>query len=650
MRNRMKKLVCLILSASILQLNGLSPFITTRSQGENAARDIVGLTNFINLGEKCNPYGTFYGTLEYTRSSKSRSLAECLFGTDIVSAPCTCDPSIVISGSQTTGRAATDWLADNFGLPTDFKSVVSFRPLIQNVVLDLGFYVGFDEWIEGLYFRANAPITHTKWDMRMFENISKQGSNPDVPGYYSPSGNSNLLHSFTDFISGSNVPTLNDLTVANQAGEISIYPGGIFDPLLSAKISPSALVCAGLAEFRAALGWNWACEDYHVGFNLRFAAPTGTKPKGVFAFEPTVGNGYHWQVGVGLSGHYDFWVSCDGDAHAGIFVDANITHLFNARQKRTFDLKNKPNSRYMLAQKINATQSSAYTDRLNPPPTPVLEFQNEFSPVANLTTFTVDVSIPVQGDLVIMLNYTSNNWSFDLGYNYWAIGCEKIKRACSTSPFKCSKKCPPTPTSIPFAENTWALKGDAAVIGFDPSSPTPPFTFVPVRLAATENSATIHAGTNFPAAGTTDLTVIAAAEANPNIDNIQPAVASASGLPVRSQPTSPLATPQTNSSNPPIFIKATDVDIVGNQGSSNKLFAHFNYMWLERDCWTPYLGFGAEVEWGSSGKCGTSCNTNNTTTTSTTNCNTSCKTTCNPCFKCSVSQWGVWLKGGVAFN
>ena len=66
-------------------------------------------------------------------------------------------------------------------------------------------------------------------------------------------------------------------------------------------------------------------------------------------FDAVVGNGKHWELGGGLTAHYTFWRDDSENKTFGFYLDANITTLFKAREQRTFDLKGKPNSRYLLA-------------------------------------------------------------------------------------------------------------------------------------------------------------------------------------------------------------------------------------------------------------------------------------------------------------
>src|SRR6185436_1681238 len=117
--------------------------------------------------------------------------------------------------------------------------------------------------------------------------------------------------------------------------------------------------------------------------------PTGNKPEGEFLFEPIVGNGHHWTLGVGFNAHAMLWRSECDDSCFGFYLDANITHLFSTCQRRAFDLCTPgANSRYMLAQKLGTN-----TQELNGgSSTSDSQFINIFAPVANLTTSKVNVS------------------------------------------------------------------------------------------------------------------------------------------------------------------------------------------------------------------------------------------------------------------
>ena len=227
-----------------------------------------------------------------------------------------------------------------------------------------------------------------------------------------------------------------------------------------------------------------------------------------------------------------------------------------------------------------------------------------------------------------MFNFTSGSFSWDFGYNFWYRSCEKVERFAGACP-------------SPLDDGaTWALKGDAHVIGFENTG-----TFPAVRLAATQSTADIHAGKNFPAAGTTVAATILTSKANPGIDNPVTAVSN-NGNEISVNPAAFDAdtNPQTRSSVGPVFLTKNNIGVGegSTRGISHKVFSHFSYTWRDKEDWVPYLGFGAEAEFGRKScddckKDSTSCSTQ------------SCDSTCGSCIDCSLSQWGIWIKGGVSF-
>jgi hypothetical protein len=159
-------------------------------------------------------------------------------------------------------------------------------------------------------------------------------------------------------------------------------------------------------------------DTYHVGIFARIVSPTGTCPTGEYLFEPTIGNGKHWELGGGITSHVQLWDNPARKHRLGLYIDATLTHLFNAQQQRVFDLKGfGPLSRYLLVEKIN---------------TPIATIN--VSPAANLTYHTVNVRAAVQTDSVAMLSYLREFFALDVGYNFWARSCEKITCTSSCSP------------------------------------------------------------------------------------------------------------------------------------------------------------------------------------------------------------------------
>lgn len=566
----------------------LATFFNPRSVSRDAARDLAGWVNYINKNEDgSSVYGALSVTPEWTQTFRNQRITSCLFGNSLIYEG-NCNPYLKVSGSHVTNRGAQDLLADYFYLPPDFESVVTFSPTIDNFIIDLGFYLGLDAWKKGFYFWLHAPLAHSRWDINISENVTNPGVEGYSAGYFAPNeiSRGTLLEQFTDFSNGKTLPNINDIA---------------FQELKFAELSNNRLVKTRVAEIRTALGWNFYAEDdYHAGFNGQVAFPTGLRPKGEFLFEPMVGNGHFWELGFGTSAHYTFWKNEEDTKRWLIYGDVNVTHLFTTRQARTFDLKSAgPLSRYMLAMEMKQPA----TNLLGNGKTPSAQFNNDYLPVANITTLNVNVDITIQADIVLMLNYTSKNMSYDIGYNYWARTQENITLKKIES----------------FAESTFALKGDARIFGFEFNSTAP------VALSATESHATVHAGTNTTHNNT-----------NNTIDFPQLATTNPAPLatPVNLQytPNNNVSADQIKTSIPPVFMTYNDIDTqtAGSRDSSSKLFAHVSYTSPGSAEWQPYIGMGASVEFDHSPKRNTPNN----------NCSS----------VCGASQWGVWMKTGTTFN
>lgn len=612
------------------------PYLSIRSQSVNAAREIVGWQTQINKADKCTTYGSFTITPEYTRSFHPNQISQALFG-DILTENCCERASFKIQGTKVANRDPQALMAENFYLGTNYNSVVTVQPRIENFLVDFNMYIGLDGWHEGMFFRMHAPVVYTRWALNYEETQLNAGNGGYDPGYFSnvvtstitPHGLSQeyLLNSFAAY--------------ATDGLAIAPVNGTSFDALKNARWSRCRQTLTRVADLRAQLGWNFlSCPNYHLGASIYAAAPTGNRPHGQYIFEPIIGNGKHWELGAGITWHTNIHKSEDECSSFDIYVDANLTHLFKTRQCRTFDLIGKPFSRYMLMAKMSGDVQNLYAGAEEQDlVAPSAQFAHEFAPLANISTIPVNVSASIQADIIVKLSWTHENFQCDLGYNFWTRSCEKI---CPYTGPCCYNK---------FPLNTWVLKGDAFVYGFESAyidSTTPPYdvSFAGTPLSASESQATIFGGSNNWPNGKNKIPW----SSNGGIDNIIGA------LTAQTDPLEHvLSTYSTldgrwypvGTSLNPTFIKVEDLDLAAGRqrGISNKLFTHINYTWADHCGWTPFIGVGGEVEWGrrdhSIAK--VACTTHGCAQQHLT-----CKENC--CHDFALSQWGVWLKGGVSFN
>jgi hypothetical protein len=636
-----------------LAITHATSIIIPRSQSVNAARELVGWQKFINRAsdEDCNGYGSFSFTAEYEQSFRSKRLLQCLFDGDIITTSTVtglscnnnnkcANSALKIQGRCVANRNPNAWLADYFGLDPSFDSVVYFNPKVQNAIFDFNLYVGLDEWTPGAYFRIHAPLVWTKWRLNATETVNVAAASVN-PGYQ------------PGYMSGLTTQLTNLRTSFLSATDGTYTFGDMQTPLAFGRFcnnNCSSLV--KLSDIEMALGYNFLlCEDQHVGLNIRGSAPTGNKPTGRCVFEPIVGNGKFWTLGAGLSAHTVLWRDCDSpDKTFNFYIDANITHLFNSCQRRSFDLVGKPNSRYMLIEQFAAPKATTVVGTNFPAGAPALLFSNPTAAAAagstaltsqyasnlfNLidkSTFDTKISYAGQADIAIKFSFMSCNWDIDLGYEFWGRSREKIC-FCTAN----------------FPAATYALKGDVFLYGFTPidSATLGINSGNAIALSATQSHATIHDGGNVPiTGGPCQFSEFL----NPSIDFPRFAMFGLNGNPPAATTDQLIqepdgfsgATVQQRTSNQPVFLRASDLNVEGsNSVITNKIFGNISYAW-ESACWSPFIGIGAEVEFATGNNPG-SCATNSASS--------SCCPTFSPCTNsCVISQWGIWIKGGLAFN
>jgi hypothetical protein len=365
-------------------------FFNARSQSEDAASELTGWHPFIHRDTSKN-YATFAFNMSYARSIRANRISEALFGTD----------RLVVSGSMVTNRGPNDILADYFGLSPEFISDVHLAPRIQNAMVTFQGFWGFNTWCKGLYLQVKVPAVWTEWDMNMTECVNDSGSSVPFPPLYMDIDS--VQAPVTSFV---------------QALKGDTTFGAMQSPLQYGKVD-GAQSKGGISEIQLALGYDFILREHgHAGLNIRTAIPTGTRPNSEYLFEPVVGNGKHWELGVGFSGDVLIWAK-DGDQELRFFADVNLTHLFSSRQKRSFDIHDDNcgcdddinfGSRYILIKEFDNDGNAT----------------GELAPLINKSSLPCHVHISIELDMVFMFGYTYRNFLFDIGYNGWIRSREKI--------------------------------------------------------------------------------------------------------------------------------------------------------------------------------------------------------------------------------
>jgi len=563
-----------IIQGNTLFCFGNKTFFSTRSQAVNTVRELAGWQQFINLYNKEENYGVTSFTVEYNRSFRPQKIADFLLG----------GSAIQFSGSRVENRKPTDTLADYFGLRPDFKSCVHFIPRISNVIIDLNWYQGLETIAAGLYYRLHVPIVHTKWDLDLKEFIDNEGTDFHPAGYMA-------AERVTMFAPNVRVALQGNTTFGDMREPLQF--GKIFGRQTRSRV----------AELQMVLGWNFLQNDwYHFGLNMRAAAPTGNSPAAEFLFEPIVGNGHHWELGGGVTTHVVVWENKTKNRSLAFYLDGNITHLFDSKQKRSYDLKNNgPGSRYILLTEI---LSPATNLEIGVPAQPAPnQYQGRLLPAINKTTLDSTISIAIQADITLKLTYLRGGFETDIGYNFWGRSKEKLKK----------RQC--------FEENRFSLKGDAQIYGFNNIDPN---NVVPVALNATQHNATVDGGQGMGNAQFTNRNADSPAQAFDGNSNPLQQLSAATIDGMTDPEVLGIMLQNVQTSNPAVLVRDKDIDEYSTllpRAISNKLFGYVNYVWDNGQGLWPSLGGGLSVEWG------------------------------NPEVKSNsaYSQWALWLKGSLAY-
>ena len=598
------------------------PFIAYRSQSMNKAKELCGFQPYIHKYNKDDLYVSLYTSLEYSRSFRSNHIAKMLFGDDLLNAD-----TLLIQGSTVENRNPKAWLADYFGLPTDFHSMIKLCPTIHNVVLDFNIYFGLEKLTDGLYLKFYFPVTHSSWDLRAYECVIDEGQEPFVEKYMGVDEipREKLPSQFLCAIQGETVFTEKD----DEGQEVRF--GDILTPMFFGIFPICRLKKTRLADIRATFGWDFLLKkDLQMGINIHTAAPTGSRPEGIYLFEPQIGNGRHWELGAGLTWSFIFWRSQEKpDTYAGVWFDATVTHMFESCQKRSFDFCYKPNSRYMLLAEITSGlpenedfQTSVYIgadeaeividpeteeETLEPVP-PITEgkfiYNLNLVPGTNYTTRSVDVTINIHSDIAIKVGYKGEDFSFDIGYELWARTGEKFKQ--------CRDLCNNEPSPI------YVLKGDSILYGTNMEELRRTDTSLPgsinFPISLSQSKADIHTGENMKLSEDEELQ-------NKGVDN-----AKLTWFGIEENNIAWGRTqdgPQIYSSFQPIRLTPDNINTCKSPSAvTHKIFGHINYSWekFEKE-WRPFIGMGGAVEFAHK--------TLNTR---------------------AISQWGMWIKVGVAYN
>jgi len=302
------------------------------------------------------------------------------------------------------GFGKQNLLAQDFNIFTvngDFESVITISP--QQSVIGLGLHERHSFWknhesARGFWLSVSTSIQHVKNDMNFCEFVANDGG-------------------------GAN-EAANDVVVANMT-EAFAQPAWLYGKICA----NSSMKKTGLADIEFKLGYEWLQhEPAHMESYLGIIIPTGNRNEGEYVFEPIVGRGKYFGVMFGSSLGLEIWTSADGDKNIRYELSNHTEILFHRDQKRSFDLKYRPWSRYLpvYATQEEAAEAAALT---NP-----LHAQNMSTPGINVFTQEVQVTPGLTHDINTAFVFTCRRFQAEVGYNFLAKRAEKVELDCPWKP------------------------------------------------------------------------------------------------------------------------------------------------------------------------------------------------------------------------
>ncbi len=287
------------------------------------------------------------------------------------------DNCLLVSGADwdETDKFKRDIVAEGLGLPSTFRGNLSLCPEQTQAGALLHYHQTIDKIIGLDYFKHTfieiiVPWQHIENNLNLQQsNVQGAFTDPDKPG---------------DILQAFNQPAWKNSKICGPQTK------------------------SGFAEFKMVFGQTYMDErDNQLIYYSTLVVPVNSRPDPEFMFNPVIGLDKH----VGIGGGVDVQVRLNRDNSYGsfmFFVGLEATFYIRNKQFRTFDLKDKPWSRFMMYNIENCPQQSP-------------------QPGVNLLTRQAVVRPYGIFDFTTGLRFRNNFVEIEVGYNVWGHDNETIK-------------------------------------------------------------------------------------------------------------------------------------------------------------------------------------------------------------------------------
>jgi hypothetical protein len=325
--------------------------------------------------------------------------------------------------------ASNDSAVAPYNTSADGSSFLPVAASTQDLIQNLFGYCNLDsDFNDQEYNTETNPFGNAYLGLGSYEKCSFYGStieeSPTQTNFiFSNQYNINLNNQINDIFNPS-FPTNKSGLIINQpevngVNSITDALGGfIFGDLQERKYNlfnfsnTELQQQIGLADINTEIGYDFIKNNKgHFGSYIKIIIPTGThigKEYVKYTFAPIIGNGRHFELGLGISGHYMFSENQYNTSH--IHIDGYLTHLFSSRQFRTFDKKNLPMSRYALVKELH------YDIGANAKIDDLYSYNHTLKVLGDVNSDWLDISVGLRGEGLIDIVHHYKNWEIGAGY------------------------------------------------------------------------------------------------------------------------------------------------------------------------------------------------------------------------------------------
>ena len=185
-----------------------------------------------------------------------------------------------------------------------------------------------------------------------------------------------------------------------------------------------------LADIELKLGTEWMRQDScRLEGYVGILAPTGNKVCAEYMFEPMVGHNNHFGLMTGLNGCFKVWENEQEGKTLRIALDSHGLYLFKKCEKRSFDLKCRPWSRYMEVYANKDDAEKAYNFSTDGQDLAALLYA---TPGINIFTrdLCVRPRVSATSNWALIFHNMDRAFSAELGLNFYMRQRECVELEC----------------------------------------------------------------------------------------------------------------------------------------------------------------------------------------------------------------------------